>query len=129
MSFVQRRKLLKVLLVILLIGIAAVFFYQCPIRLILGIPCPGCGMTRALLCFLRGDLAGSFYWHPMLVPTGIGAILVLYALAAGKEKLLGITLLVWTILMILVYVWRMAAYFPQEPMLANPDGLLMRFLG
>ena len=34
--------------------------YQCPLRFFLGIPCPFCGMTRAFLCVLEGDLAKSF---------------------------------------------------------------------
>lgn len=32
---------------------------------ILGIPCPGCGMTRACLAALRLDFAGAFSFHPM----------------------------------------------------------------
>ena len=37
----------------------------CPIRFLTGLPCPGCGMTRALLCGLRLDLAGAFEHHMM----------------------------------------------------------------
>ena len=33
----------------------------CPIRYITGIPCPGCGMSRALGCLLRLDLSGSLH--------------------------------------------------------------------
>lgn len=36
----------------------------CPSRLLLGLPCPGCGMTRAVAALLRGDLAGAFILHP-----------------------------------------------------------------
>lgn len=36
----------------------------CPSRRLLGLPCPGCGMTRALAALLRGDLAGAFALHP-----------------------------------------------------------------
>lgn len=32
---------------------------------ILGIPCPGCGMTRACLAALRLDFAAAFHFHPM----------------------------------------------------------------
>lgn len=37
----------------------------CPWKALLGIPCPGCGMTRAWLSVLRLDLAGAFRLHPM----------------------------------------------------------------
>lgn len=37
----------------------------CPVAFALRIPCPGCGMTRATLALLRGDLAGMFRLHPL----------------------------------------------------------------
>ena len=40
-------------------GIGCVFLY------FLGIPCPGCGMTRALAAVLRGDAASAFSFHPL----------------------------------------------------------------
>lgn len=38
----------------------------CPIRKLMGIPCPSCGMTRATLAFLRLRLREAFDWHPMV---------------------------------------------------------------
>jgi hypothetical protein len=32
----------------------------------LGIPCPGCGMTRALRALLRLDLAAAFSYNPLI---------------------------------------------------------------
>ena len=37
----------------------------CPIRYVTGIPCAGCGMTRAWFSFLKGDIAGAFHYHPL----------------------------------------------------------------
>ena len=31
----------------------------CPVRLATGVPCPGCGMTRASIALARGDLGGA----------------------------------------------------------------------
>lgn len=50
-------------------------FYRlvgCPIRLLTGVSCAGCGMTRACLCALRLDFRQAFYFHPLfpLVPAG-----------------------------------------------------------
>lgn len=36
----------------------------CPTALILHIPCPGCGLSRATLAALRGDFASAFKLHP-----------------------------------------------------------------
>lgn len=37
----------------------------CFSRYLLGVPCPACGMTRALLALLRGDIAAAFGYHFM----------------------------------------------------------------
>ncbi len=47
-------------------GSAAVpALWSCPLRALAGIPCPGCGLTRALVAALRGDLAASLRFHPL----------------------------------------------------------------
>lgn len=48
----------------------------CPIRHFTGIPCPGCGMSRALGCLLRLDIRGSLRCNPALLPC-MGAIMIL----------------------------------------------------
>lgn len=40
----------------------------CPIALLTGTACPGCGMTRAVSHLLHGDLAGAIDLHPLVVP-------------------------------------------------------------
>jgi hypothetical protein len=47
----------------------------CPFKLMTGLPCPGCGMTRSVVALLHGDITTSTYYHPL------GAPLVLAALA------------------------------------------------
>lgn len=42
-----------------------VFLPGCPVRNMTGIPCPGCGMSRAWFSLLRLDVAGAFSHHPM----------------------------------------------------------------
>ncbi len=37
----------------------------CLIYRFTGIPCPTCGMTRALLAAASGDFAAAFYYHPL----------------------------------------------------------------
>ncbi len=41
---------------------------NCIFRRLTGLKCPGCGSTRAVLCILRGDWAGSFKQNLMLIP-------------------------------------------------------------
>lgn len=53
----------------------------CPLRQLLHIPCPGCGITRAWLCLLRFDFSGAFRMHIMFWSA---PLLVLYCLFDGK---------------------------------------------
>lgn len=49
----------------------------CPFAALLGIPCPGCGLTRATLRLLGGDLGGAAREHPLaplLVPIVAAAL-------------------------------------------------------
>jgi hypothetical protein len=40
----------------------------CPIAMITGVPCPGCGMTRAVSHLVNGDLEAAFGFHPLVIP-------------------------------------------------------------
>ncbi len=37
----------------------------CPLRRILGIPCPSCGLTRSVGAMTRLDFGDAFGWHPL----------------------------------------------------------------
>lgn len=55
----------------------------CPFALLFGLPCPGCGLTRAALVLLHGDLERAISQHPLvLVVLGVMAWL-------GADLLLG----------------------------------------
>ncbi len=48
----------------------------CPILYLTGISCAGCGMSRAWLSLLRGDIAGAFAYHPLFwLPVPAAALL------------------------------------------------------
>jgi len=51
---------------------------SCPSRLLFGMNCPGCGMTRSVLLTLGGDLRGAFNVNPA-GPVFVAALLLLAA--------------------------------------------------
>ena len=45
-----------------------IFHAFCPMVVVTGFPCPGCGMTRSLFFLLTGRIGQSVWIHPMGIP-------------------------------------------------------------
>ena len=60
----------------------------CPFRAVTGLPCPGCGMTRAFCSMGHGDLAGAFGYNA-LAPFVFAAALLVWAHALATLLGLG----------------------------------------
>ena len=103
--------LLGALILILLLDVA------CVVRLVFGVPCPGCGMTRAHLAALRLDFASAFYWHPLwMLPIPLVLFSCLWPEGiTSHRKAQQALLIALTLLVIGVYVWRMVTMFPATP--------------
>ena len=54
----------------MLVGLAALAALTdtplCPTAFFLGVPCPGCGLTRATLALLSGDVHAAMRLHPLV---------------------------------------------------------------
>jgi hypothetical protein len=46
----------------------------CPFRLLTGLRCPGCGLTRAIVHLGRGEFAASWRSHWLGIPMGLALI-------------------------------------------------------
>lgn len=55
----------KGIMTLVIIFVAAITFYRCPLRLLFGIPCPCCGYTSALVACLSLDIPRAFDNHPL----------------------------------------------------------------
>jgi hypothetical protein len=98
--------------------------WVCPIFHITGIPCPGCGLSRAVMLLLRGDLEGSLRYHafaPILLITVAGLILatvlprsIIEPVVCKAEKLEGKTRLTAIILVGLMLYWLARLLFMQS---------------
>jgi Protein of unknown function (DUF2752) len=62
-----RRSLLVLALASAFALIVVVRLPICPTAALLGIPCPGCGLTRATLALCHGDLRGALRLHPLVL--------------------------------------------------------------
>lgn len=113
------------------IGFTLVFGAVCPSVLVFGLPCPGCGMSRAAVCLLTGRWQEAMQYNPMAV-FWVAAILVFFYFRYVKGSLPGrkpkrfwgaVTLLV--LVTVAVYALRMYLYFPGEKPLVYTSGNLL----
>ena len=114
------------LLLAALVCLAAYFYVAnllfggvCPSKIIAGLPCPGCGLTRAALLILRGDFVGSLRMNPILPFLFIYAILVL----RKKTKIAQNYIIFVIILSFAVFGYRVIFSFGTEPVVYNPHNL------
>ena len=129
---VSKPKWLKAALVFfVLLGLLYVLTdTNCLAEAILGVPCPGCGLTRATLALLRFDFTKAFQFHPLVLLAYLDIALVSIAVITGKlSKSSKNILIVSIILFIGVYIFRMITMYPDiAPMKPNPRSLLNQLM-
>ncbi len=60
----------------------------CPVSVLTGLPCPGCGMARAVVALARGDVAAALAENAVGLPLFAGLLVALPVLVAGEHRLL-----------------------------------------
>ena len=109
-----------------------VIYTICPVVLLTGYPCPGCGLTRATLKLLRFDFHGAWEMHPfiyMIVVLAVFFCVNRYCLNDKYWKILRVMVIVTAIMMIAFYIWRMITMFPEEtPMTYYYNNCLKKIL-
>lgn len=99
----------------------------CPILYVTGIPCPGCGMSRACLKLLQLDFTGAFHYHPLCFILPIIApflLLRFYGKVSDGPYLWGLVLI--CILFFLVYFLRLKNPADTIVKLDLRDGMIGR---
>lgn len=62
--------------------------FGCPVSALTGIPCPACGLTRASIAFVKGDIHAAFAYHPLFpLAWALPVLLTLYLILNAKRKL------------------------------------------
>lgn len=110
--------------VLLYVGMEALGV-TCPIRFFTGVSCAGCGMSRAWLALLRGDLRTAWSCHPLFWLPVPAAVVFLLRRRIPRRVLMG---LVWAgaALFLAVYVLRMADPGDSIVTFAPQTGFLFR---
>lgn len=116
---------LIILSILLILDTGCIFYHMT------GIPCPGCGMTRAYLSAFRLDFTEAFRMHP-LWPITVPLLAVslwkngrIFASSRANTIFYSAFLFVY----LGVYIFRIIYLFPDiVPMLFNPDAVFPRLL-
>lgn len=121
-------------LILILLGLCIIFFFIkrfgvttgsiCLIRGLTGIPCPSCGMSRAITAAINGDIINAFKFHPLFWLPFISVVLIFLRRRFFKQILIGAIILI-----MIVYIFRMVMFFPDiEPMQYNEKSILNQII-
>lgn len=115
---------IPVLLVVLYVVLHKLDGAFCPMVRIFGLPCPGCGITRALLYVVKGQFAEAFYINPCVY---LWLLFLLYIIVAryllGKPVKYGTAcVIIIVIVMVVRYGYGMYMYYPNRPPFAYTGG-------
>ena len=108
---------------------------RCPMRMLFGIPCPGCGTTRAFLFLIQGKFSEAAISNPLWIYIVVSGTIFLFnryfvtstSVSESITKILKIFIVVAVTLCIVYYIYRMIYWFPDKaPMVYDPENLLER---
>lgn len=126
----NNKRIVFIVLISLILWIILLRFFSnltgtiCLIRGIIGIPCPACGMTRAIKSLIRLNVKAAIYYNPLFLMPFIFILVLIF-----KRKYIKVTATICAITLIIVYIFRMSLYFPNnEPMKINEDSILIKYL-
>ena len=107
---IRPRSLLRFAPLILVI-LSVYLLTGCPFRFLTGIPCPGCGMTRAVWALIRLDFSAAFRYHPLVFLMPVYAALLPLSRRIS-ERYLYLILYISVFLFAGVYVLRLCRRDP-----------------
>jgi len=95
-----------------------VFHGFCPMVILTGMPCPGCGLSRSVLFLLLGQFARSFLMHPLglcwlmlIFYFGLNRYILGRRVGRGFVACTGVVVVATLVL----YGYRMVTSFPGSP--------------
>ena len=133
-NFINKNIKFGKILILVLLGLSIIFLLIkkfskitgsiCLIRGLTGIPCPSCGMSRAIIAFINGDIINAFKFHPLFWLPFILFVLIVFRRKFFKQIIIGAI-----ILTMIVYIFRMAMFFPNiDPMKYNEKSILNQII-
>lgn len=107
------------------------FHAVCPLIVFCGIPCPGCGISRATAYFMTGRWSQAWQMNPMIFPIVLAALYFGWNryLLGRKARGIKAVIAVLVVMLVIVYIVRMCLYFPNRvPYVYTADNVLAHFM-
>lgn len=128
----KRNLCVLILVLIVYVYIVNVTEIGCPYRFVFGIPCMGCGMTRAFFAVLKCDLSGAIRYHPLVLLLPVIFLLFIIHMSSNNDiKHKKIYKIGWGVVVVLFCI----VYFIRLLILDDPiikiqikDGLIYKIL-
>ena len=76
--------------------------YKCAFKELIGIPCPGCGITRALLSLICLDFKSALQYNPMIYCYIVSVVIYVILKNKSERKL---DWLLWFNVILSIVVW------------------------
>ena len=110
----------------------SLFHSSCPMLLTTGLPCPGCGMLRALFSIITFRFSTAWYLNPVSFGWFIFIIVFIaerYLLGRKYSKFTNALLIIVCMLTIARYIYGMINYFPYRiPFVFRKNNLFTHFI-
>lgn len=99
----------------------------CPIKYLTGISCAGCGMSRAWLSVLHGDISMAFYYHPLFLLV-IPMIILFFLKDRFSSKIRKILICIFVSIFLVTYLVRLL-FFQNDIVCVKPsEGIIAKGL-
>lgn len=130
MADIKEYGMAAVAVLIYTVAVNLIFHAFCPLVIFCGFPCPGCGASRAAVCFITGQWRQAWQLNPVVFPIALvaGYFFLNRYLLGRKARGIKALMAVVMALLVVVYCVRMYLHFPnQVPYVYTEHNVLARF--
>lgn len=105
-------------------------FSSCLVKLIFSVPCPFCGMTRAVVALITLHPVVAFHYNPFVYVLPFLAVIIIYKDYKYINKIYSSKIFWFSLLsvFIMVFIIRLIYIFPNAPLNIYKRGLLLKII-